>query len=191
MGIMKCSAALISTLMAVPLCVVAQLKEDPSIIVAGRIERQRLTVTASDIGKLAKKTVKVTAANGQVATFEGVALQDVLDLAGVLFGQKLQGARLMAFVVVEGAPPTVEATFKPHDGDDYRALFSLPELDSSFAEKEPVILAITENGKPLSPPDGPYRVIVPGDRRPNRWVKDVKMIWVLHADSVLGFQAPR
>src|SRR5215218_5039852 len=162
MGIMKCSVALIWTLVTVPLCAVAQPIEDPSIIVAGRIERQRLTVTASDIGKLAQKTVKVKAANGQVATFEGVALQDVLDLAGVLFGQKLQGARLMAFVVVEGAPPTVEATVKAHEGDDYRALFSLPEIDSSFAEKDPVILAITQDGKPLSPADGPYRVIVAG-----------------------------
>jgi len=37
----------------------AQPGEQPSIIVAGRIESRRLTVTAADLGGLPKKTVKV------------------------------------------------------------------------------------------------------------------------------------
>jgi DMSO/TMAO reductase YedYZ molybdopterin-dependent catalytic subunit len=164
----------------------APAQEDPSIIVAGMIERKRLTVTAGDIAKLPKKTLRVKDDKGVLTTFEGVALQDVLDLAGVLFGSKLQGARLVAFVLVEGAPPPVEATFPRGPGEDYRALFSLPELDASFTDDQPVILAITQNGKPLSSADGPYRVIVPGDKRQSRWVKDVKMVWVLHADNNLG-----
>ena len=83
------------------------------------------------------------------------------------------------------------ANLSNRGGEDYRALFSLPESDASFTDEQPVILAITQNGKPLSSADGPYRVIVPGDKRQSRWVKDVKMVWVLHADNNLGFGVMR
>jgi DMSO/TMAO reductase YedYZ molybdopterin-dependent catalytic subunit len=182
---------LISALCATVLSTPTQAQEDPSIIVAGMIERKRLTVTAGDIGKLPKKTVRVKSDNGSATMFEGVALQDVLDLAGVLFGPKLQGARLMAFVVVEGAPPLVNAPYNPRAAGDYRALLSLPEIDSTFNEGQPIILALTQDGTPLSDADGPFRLIVPGDKRNNRWIKDVKMLWVQHADSILGFGSVR
>jgi hypothetical protein len=158
--------------------------EAPSIIVAGRIESRRLTVTAADLGSLPKKTVKVKTDHG-VTTFEGVAIQDVLELAGVLFGKKLQGARLVGFVVIEGAPPSLQDLNSQFPADDYRALFSLPELDRDFNKEQP-ILAITQNGKPLGSADGPYRVVVPQDANHIRWIRDVKMIWVLHADTILG-----
>jgi hypothetical protein len=108
----------------------------------------------------------------------------------VLFGPKLHGARLMAFVVAEGAPPPISAPIG-RTAEDYRALFSLAELDATFTNEDPVILAVTQDGKPLSERDGPYRIVVPGDNRQSRWVRDVKMIWVLHADSILGVGAYR
>ena len=182
--------SLIAGLLAIVLGASAQRQDEPSIIVGGIIEGKRVTVTAAEIGKLPKQTLKVKTTTG-VSTFEGVALRDVLDLAGVLFGQKLYGARLLVFVVVEGAPPAVGTKFNPQSGDDYRALFSLPEIDSSFSDARPAILAVTKDGKPLTAEDGPYRLIVPDEKRPNRWVKDVKMIWVLHADHSLGFGTVR
>jgi hypothetical protein len=169
----------------------AQIRDDgPSLIVAGRIESRRLTVTAADIGRLPKKTINVKTEKG-TSTFEGVSLQSVLELAGVLFGPKLQGARLMAFVVVEGAPPSLHDFYSKEQrwGDDYRALFALPELDDGYS-KQPVILAVTQGGKPLRGPDGPFRIIAPQDSRSTRWIKDVKLIWVLHADSLLGMGSP-
>jgi hypothetical protein len=166
------------------MCASAQPQDEPSIIVAGKIEARRLTITAADIAKLPKKTVQVKDEKG-TKTFEGVALKDVLDLAGVLFGQRLYGARLLGFVAVEGAPPSLSETASGKF-DDYRTLFSLPELDESFSDDPPVLLAITQGGKPLIGSDGPYRIIAPRDKRQNRWVRDVKIIWVLHADNILG-----
>ena len=162
--------------------------EGQSIIVAGRIENRRLSVTAADLAKLPKKRVQVIT-DKRITTFEGAALQDVLDLAGVLFGDKLQGARLLAFVVVEGAPPSLQDLADDSREDDYRALFSLPEIDRHFT-KEPAILAITQDGKPIAAPEGPYRIIVPQDAHRARWIKAVKMIWLLHADSILGMGGP-
>jgi hypothetical protein len=190
MGSMKRIPSLIVGLLTVVLGASAQRQVDPSIIVAGIIEAKRITVTAADIGKLPKQTVKVKTTTG-VAAFEGVALRDVLALTGVLFGQKLHGARLMVFVVVEGAPPPLGTQFNQENGDTYRALFSLPELDPTFSDGPPAILAITQDGKPLNREDGPYRLVVPEDKRQSRWVKDVKMIWVLHADHSLPFGAIR
>ena len=114
---------------------IAQPRDDrPSIIVAGIIEARRLTVTAGDIGKLPKRAIQVQTAKG-TSTFEGVALQSVLELAGVLFGQQLQGARLMAFVAVEGAPPSLqEVSSTQHAwGNTYRALFRCRRLTAVLA----------------------------------------------------------
>src|SRR6185369_2267426 len=105
---MKCFTVATSALLVLGASALAQPRDEaPSIIIAGRIESRRLTVTAADLGSLPKKTVKVKTDHG-VTTFEGVAIQDVLELAGVLFGKKLQGARLVGFVVIEGAPPSLQ-----------------------------------------------------------------------------------
>ena len=123
---MKCFTVATSALFVLAAGAPAQPRDEaPSIIIAGRIESRRLTVTAADLGSLPKKTVKVKTDHG-VTTFEGVAIQDVLELA------------------------------------------------------------ITQNGKPLSSADGPYRIVAPQDANHIRWIRDVKMIWVLHADTILG-----
>src|SRR5262245_13502470 len=181
---MKPALVAISVLLVLAASAMAEQSGEPSIIVAGRIESRRLTVTAADLGKLPKKTVRIKTDHG-VTTFEGVAIQDVLELAGVLFGKKLQGARLVAFVVIEGAPPSLQDLNSQIPPDDYRALFSLPEVDRDFNKEQPM-LAITQDGKPLRPEDGPYRVVAPHDANHIRWIRDVKMIWVLHADTILG-----
>src|SRR4030095_2079123 len=82
---MKRFPVVTSALLLLAANALAQARDEaPSIIVAGRIESRRLTVTAADLGSLPKKTVKVKTDHG-VTTFEGVAIQDVLELAGVLF----------------------------------------------------------------------------------------------------------
>jgi DMSO/TMAO reductase YedYZ molybdopterin-dependent catalytic subunit len=187
---MKCLLFSVVLLLDLALIGSAQPKEEPSIIVAGIIERKRITVMASELGKLPKRTATIKTDKGTAMTFEGVALRDILEQSGVNFGQRLHGARLMAFVVVEGAPPSLSA-FSLQDAGDYRALFSLPELDPTFTDQQPVILALTQDGKPLSAADGPFRLVVPSEKRTVRWIKDVKMIYVLHADSILNYGAYR
>jgi DMSO/TMAO reductase YedYZ molybdopterin-dependent catalytic subunit len=34
-----------------------------------------------------------------------------------------------------------------------------------------VIVAATMNGKPLEPKEGPLKIVVPGDKRPARWIR--------------------
>ena len=102
------------------------------------------------------------------------------------FGEALQGDRLMVFIAVEGAPPPLSRLFsRQNQYENNRVVFALAELDASFAE-QPVILATTRDEQPLSTPEGPFQIIAPQDKRQTRWVKDVRTIWVLHADYVLS-----
>lgn len=108
----------------------------------------RITVTASDHGK--------------EGTWQGVAFADLLKQAGAPLGEALRGAKLASYLVV-GAT------------DGYRVVFSLAEFDDAFGATK-AILADTRDGQPLSDHEGPFRLIVPDEKRPGRWVRQVDHI---------------
>jgi hypothetical protein len=110
--------------------------------------------------------VKVsTSASGAAATFEGVALESVLEKAGVGFGTSLKGKRLASYLLVEAA-------------DSYRVVIALPELDPAFTDKQ-VVLAFLKDGKPLDEKEGPYRVVIPDEKRMARWVRQVTTLKIV------------
>lgn len=100
-----------------------------------------------------------TAIHGSSATFEGVSLQQLLEKAGVGFGESLRGARMASCLLVEGA-------------DGYRVVIALPELDPAFTDKQ-IILAFLKDAKALDDKEGPYRVVIPDEKRPARSVRQV------------------
>ena len=67
-----------------------------------------------------------------------------------------------------GIRETVKMTVLVEASDGYRAAFSLAELDPEMTDRV-VLLADTKDGQPLSPREGPFRIIVPGEKRPARW----------------------
>jgi hypothetical protein len=138
---------------------------------AGIASCQQLTVRAED-GKqtvLARADiealphVKVTAtASGTSMTFEGVSLKAVLERGGVGFGQTLKGKRLASCLLVEAA-------------DGYRVVIALPEIDEAFTDKQ-FVLAFLKDGKPLDDKEGPYRIVIPDEKRMARWVRQVTVL---------------
>jgi len=110
--------------------------------------------------------VKVTTtASGVSATFEGVALRAVLEKAGVEFGETLKGKRIASCLLVEAA-------------DDYRVVIALPEIDPRFNDKQ-VILAFLKDGKLLDDKEGPYRIVIPDEKRMARWVRQVTTLKIV------------
>ena len=110
--------------------------------------------------------IKVTASvSGTSTTFEGVALEAVLERAGVEFGQTLKGKRLASCLLVEAA-------------DGYRVVIALPELDPAFTDKQ-VVLAFLKDGKPLDDKEGPYRIVIPDEKRMARWVRQVTALKIV------------
>ncbi|HXM69303.1 MAG TPA: molybdopterin-dependent oxidoreductase [Candidatus Acidoferrum sp.] len=112
--------------------------------------------------------VKITtSAPGSATTFEGASLKAVLEKAGVEFGETMRGKRLASYLLVEAA-------------DGYRVVIALPELDPAFTDKQ-VVLAFLKDGKPLDDKEGPYRIVIPDEKRMARWAKQVTTLKIVDA----------
>ena len=111
--------------------------------------------------------VKVTASEHSApsVTFEGVTLNSVLEKAGVSFEESMKGKRLASCLLVEAA-------------DGYRTVIALPELDPAFPDKQ-VVLAFLRDGKPLTEKEGPYRIVIPDEKRMARWVRQVTTLKIV------------
>jgi hypothetical protein len=110
--------------------------------------------------------IKVTTgASGVSATFEGVPLKAVLEKAGAEFGETLKGKRMASCVLVEAA-------------DGYRVVIALPEIDPAFNDKQ-FVLAFLKDGKPLDEKEGPYRIVIPDEKRMARWVRQVTTLKIV------------
>jgi hypothetical protein len=125
---------------------------------------KQTVLTRSEIESLPH--VKVTTHGSETsAIFEGVALRAVLEKAGVEFGHSMRGKRLASCLLVEAA-------------DGYHAVIALPELDPDFTNKE-VVLAYLQDGKPLDDKAGPYRIVIPEEKRMARWVRQVTKLKIV------------
>jgi hypothetical protein len=114
------------------------------------------------------KHVSISATNAhenKTATYRGVLLRDLLREAGVPSGEDLRGQALSTSIFVSAS-------------DGYQVVFSIAELDESIGNLQ-VLIADSEDGKPLSQNAGPLRLVVPADKRPARWVRMVKAVRVV------------
>ena len=62
--------------------------------------------------------------------------------------------------------------------DDYHVVIALPELDPAFTDKQ-IVLAFARYGKPLDAKEGPYRLVIPDEKRMARWVKQVTTLKIV------------
>jgi DMSO/TMAO reductase YedYZ molybdopterin-dependent catalytic subunit len=110
---------------------------------------------------------KVTARDhdGTEAEYTGVAVAELLRRAGAPLGEKLRGPALAKTVLV-------------HAADRYQAAFSLAELDPGMNDR-PALLAWSRNNEPLTASQGPIRLVIPGDKRQARWVRQVTAIEIV------------
>jgi len=121
-----------------------------------------VTVDASVFAGLPRRTVSVHEDHGGTASYSGVDLGAVLARAGAPSGHAIGGAALASYVLVRAS-------------DGYRVAFALPELDPAFTDRV-VLLADRRNGAPLPPELGPFRVVVPDEKRGARWIRNVTAI---------------
>jgi hypothetical protein len=131
---------------------------------AGVLHSQQLTIqtengkqtvlTRAEIESLSH--VKVTAGGD---TFEGIELRTALEKGGVRLGETLRGKRMASCLLVEAA-------------DGYRVVIALAEIDPAFGDKQ-FVLAFLKDGKPMDSKEGPYRIVIPQEKRMARWVRQV------------------
>ncbi len=128
---------------------------------------QPYKLNATNFGGMKQVTVKVTANDGREHTYSGVSLYDILTQADAIPNKQLRGKSLTKYVLVSAA-------------DGYQVVIALPEVDPAFTDKV-IILANKEDGEDLAANFGPYRLIVPGDKKPARSAMRVIAIDVLTA----------
>ncbi|UPG96277.1 molybdopterin-dependent oxidoreductase [Luteibacter aegosomatissinici] len=122
-----------------------------------------------DTASLARTEVKAGAHGDAPTAWQGVDLIDVLRAQGAPVGKDLRGKALSDFVRITAA-------------DGYQVIFSLGELDPDFGGRK-VVLVDKHEGKPLDAKDGPYRIVVPDDSRPARWIHSVTAIELVEAST--------
>jgi hypothetical protein len=110
------------------------------------------------LDSLARDTVAASYHDGPVESYVGVAVHRLLGRAG-LSAEGLRGAALAQYLVVEAR-------------DGYRVAFGMGEVDPAITGRT-IILA-----RSADPQAGPWRLVVPGDRRGARWVRQVSTLRV-------------
>lgn len=137
------------------------------LTISGEITKP-LTLQVADLKAMPHSDVTATDRDGKEHRYSGVPLVDLLKQAGTTLGGELRGKNLTKYVIVRAS-------------DGYEVLFTLPEIDPDFATRT-ILLADSVDGATLPAEAGPYRIVVPGDKKPTRWVRQVKAIEVRSAN---------
>ena len=132
--------------------------ETPDSLTVQGISGRRVILTQSDIAAFRQHTIQTTD-HATPATFEGVLLTDLLADVVLRLGEKVHGAEASCYMVAEAR-------------DGYRATFAWAELDPTFMDKA-VYVVTRRDGRPLSDKDGPFQLVVPGEKRFSRWVRQL------------------
>jgi DMSO/TMAO reductase YedYZ molybdopterin-dependent catalytic subunit len=136
----------------------------PSIIkVQGEVQHP-LSLSAADLSKMPQATVSSRDKQGKPHDFSGVPVSEILHAAGVTTGKDLRGKNMAKYLLVSCA-------------DGYQVVFSLAELDSAFTDRV-AILADKEDGMPLTADTGPFRFVIPGEKKPARNCFKVAMLTI-------------
>lgn len=143
---------------AILLCLAAPAVAQQMVAITGRVETPE-RYTAERLAAMPMVSVHGTREGGAAAAYVGVALWPLLEAAKPLDGPE-RGSHLQHVLIARGA-------------DGYAVALAIGELDPGF-EGKPVIIALTLDGAPLAQP----RLVVPGDKRAGRNVRDLVAIEV-------------
>ena len=127
-----------------------------------------LDLGAAEVAALPHTELRAVDSHGKGGLFGGVELVELLHRAGAASGDALRGSHLRDVVRVESA-------------DGYVVAFTLAELDPATGARR-VLVADTLDGKALGPEQGPWRLVVPDDKRPARWARQVKSVTLVVLD---------
>jgi hypothetical protein len=120
-----------------------------------------------DAGELAKLPVAEVDDSDHQAKhrYSGVLVRDILGLVGAPFGDALRGKALSLIVRITA-------------NDNYTVVFALAEFDPGFSDRS-IVLADQQDGQPLPETAAPFRIVIPGDIHPARWIRQVRSIEVI------------
>lgn len=154
---------LLRCLMVVLLAASAPLRA-AEVSPAARIETAGTSIEiANATASLPRQSVRATS-HGHAAQYEGYDLREVLAAAGVFPAAPLRGKQLARVVRVRAR-------------DGYEVAFALADLAPDLGNAR-VLLVDREDEQPLRETDGPWRLVIPAESRPARWIRQISVISV-------------
>jgi hypothetical protein len=122
-----------------------------------------LTLSPENLAKLPRHKA-VLNEHGTEIPYEGALLHDVLERAGAPFGNELRGKALSSYVLATAQ-------------DGYQVVYTLTEVDPAFVDSQ-ILVADRRDGKPLGEKEGPFRIVVPGEKKPARSLRMLRQLLV-------------
>jgi hypothetical protein len=119
--------------------------------------------------EMKQAVVMAKAHDEKVHRYSGVTIADLLTKAGIVLGDTAKRKTIVSCLVVTAA-------------DNYKAIYALSEVDPLFANRT-IIVADRADKKPLPEDVGPFQIIVPGEKKHARWVRQVTALEVVVLNS--------
>ncbi len=146
----------------------AHAPASPSTSLTLTVDGNATTLSVAELQAMPQKTVTVHNEHTKAdETYSGVLLGDLLAKYGFPVDKTTQRKMLRSYVVAEGT-------------DKYWVLYSVTEVEASEHNGE-VIVATSMGGKPLGI-DGQFKLVDSGDKKPQRWVRNLSAITVKSAE---------
>lgn len=143
------------------------IAQNNSITVGGEVTNHLKIDAAKFAGMKHLNVTAISHFDHKPHEYSGVPLYEIIMASGAIPDNKLKGKYLAKYVLITGA-------------DGYKSVISLAEIDSSFTDKI-IVLANMVDGKPIKKESGPFQIVVPGDKKPARCVRNVTTINVYTA----------
>lgn len=124
-----------------------------------------ITITKGMFADMKQAVIMAKAHDEKVHRYSGVTLANLLTKAGVILGDSAKKHTVTSYIIVTAA-------------DNYKAIYTLAEIDPLFASRS-IIVADREDRKALPTEDGPFQIIVPGEKKHGRWIRQVTGIEVV------------
>jgi hypothetical protein len=122
-----------------------------------------VTVDAALLSGLPIAEVTLTV-HGETHVCSGPTLANVVGKMGAPQGKDIKADALTTSILAKGR-------------DGYSVRFSLGEIDPKLGASK-AIVASSCDGKPLGETDGPYRLVVPGEQRAARSVRQLESLTI-------------
>ncbi len=148
-------------LLVVALILASPLAAQSQSLTVRRVDGAERVLDAAALARLPRVSGE-TLDHGTTLKYEGVLLKDVILAAEAGPVDSLRGPALRRLVILTGR-------------DGYRIVMTLAELDATLSNTT-VVVVRRENGAALDEERGPLRIIVLGDSRASRWVRQIARI---------------
>jgi len=126
-------------------------------------------VTLDSLRRMPQVELRGQIHDGPALVFRGPALDAILAIAGAPQGHDLRGQALRLVVLAEAR-------------DGYAVVYSLAELSPDLGSRRGIV-AIEQDGQPLGEKDGPMRIVLEGEKRPARWIRQLERLRIVRVGN--------